>query len=72
VQQVAIQLVDHEADNLFFVFGYHADAVSLAKAADEVVFRPGEFEALRFNIENFGHVSPNHPADMGSVQQSIT
>jgi hypothetical protein len=72
VQQVSIELIDHEADDLLFVFGDHANAVSLAEAADKVVFGPREFEALRFNVENFGHIPANHPADMGSVQQSIT
>jgi len=64
VQLGLVQLVDHEADDFLALLGDHADAVALAQAAEEVLFGPGEFEALRFGLQDFGHVAANYPADM--------
>src|SRR5262249_41245538 len=53
-----------EADDLLAMLGDHADAVALAQAAEEVFLGPGELEALLLGLEDFGHVPPNHPADV--------
>src|SRR5205823_2643908 len=64
VQLGLVQLVDHEADDLFTLLGHHADAVALAQAAKEVFFGPGELEAFLLGLEDFGHVTPDHPPDV--------
>src|SRR4029078_12476310 len=59
-----VKLIDHEADNLFALFGHHADAVALSQAAQEIFFGPGKLEAVLFSLQDFGHVAANHPAYM--------
>ena len=66
VELVLVELVDHEADDFFAVLRDHADAVALTEAAEEVFFRPGELEAGRLDVENFGHVPADHPADVNA------
>jgi hypothetical protein len=48
------------------VFSNHTDAIALPQAAYEIVFGPWKLEAAIFNRQYFGHVSPNHPADMNA------
>src|SRR5204863_2096514 len=48
VQLGLVQFVNHEADDLFRLLGYHADAIALAQAAEKILLGPGEFEALLF------------------------
>jgi hypothetical protein len=59
-----VQFIDHEADDLVVMVGYHADAIASPQATDELVFRPGKLEALAFYFENFSHIAPDHPADV--------
>ena len=66
VQPVPVQLVDHESDHLLVGLRYHSDAVSLSQAAEEIVLRPGVFETGELGGENFGHVPPDHPADVNA------
>jgi hypothetical protein len=66
VQTVLVQLVDHEADDSLVVFGYHADTVALPQAANKVLFGPAELETAVFDLQNFGHVPPDHPADVNT------
>jgi len=64
VQLGPVQLINHEADDFIALLGHHAYAVALAQATEKVFFSPGEFEALRFGLQDFGHVAANYPADM--------
>ena len=64
VQLGLVQLVDHEADDALALLGDHADAVALAKAAEEVLLGPGVLEALLFGLQHFRHVPAYHPADV--------
>jgi hypothetical protein len=59
-----VEFVDHEPHNPFIMFGNHSDAVALAETAYEVFLRPGELEAPVLNLQNFGHIPPNHPSDV--------
>jgi hypothetical protein len=59
-----VEFVNHESHYPIFVFGHHADAIALPKATDEVVFGPGILEALFFDGQDFGHIAPNHPANV--------
>ena len=64
LQPRLVQLIDHEADDLMIVFGHHADAVPLTQTAEEILVRPRELEAGRFNAENFLHVAADQPANL--------
>src|SRR5262245_32889651 len=64
VQLGLVQFVDHEPDDLFALLGDHADAVALAEAAEEIFLGPRVLEALLLGVQDFGHVAPDHPADM--------
>jgi hypothetical protein len=48
------------------VLGDHADAVALPQTREKVFLGPVELEALALNLENFGHVPPDHPADLNT------
>src|SRR5947208_16939361 len=64
VQLRLVQLVDHEADDFFAMLSDHADAVSLAQAAQEILFRPCEFKTLLFGLQDLRHIAANHPANV--------
>src|SRR5262249_1946297 len=59
-----VQLIDHETDHLFALLGNHADAVALSETAEEVLLVPGEFETGLFRLQNLGHITADHPANM--------
>jgi hypothetical protein len=61
-----VQFVNHEPHNVVIAFGHHADAVPLTQTTNEILFRPRKLEAPIFDLENLGHVPPDHPADMDS------
>jgi hypothetical protein len=44
-----VKLVNHEARDFFIALGNHSDAIALSKAANELVFGPGEFKAVGFD-----------------------
>src|SRR5438552_1780946 len=64
VQLVLVQLIDHEADDLFALLSDHADAVALAQTAEEVLLGPGVVEAGLLGLQDLGHVAANHPANV--------
>jgi hypothetical protein len=66
VQLGFVELVDHEANNLIVELGHHANAISLAEAAQKILFGPGEVETGTFGLKDFGHVSPDHPANVNA------
>ena len=66
VQFVFMKFVNHEPDYFFALFGNHADAIALAEAAEEILLGPGEFETLRFDLQDFGHIAANHPANVNA------
>jgi hypothetical protein len=59
-----VELVDHEADDRVPILGYHADTVSLAETAEEIIFGPGVFEAGSLCPHHFRHVPADHPPDV--------
>jgi hypothetical protein len=59
-----VQLIDHEAQDSLFMLCYHANAIALPQAADEVFLGPGELEAVSLDPLNLRHVPPNHPPDV--------
>lgn len=60
----AVEFIDHEPDHPFFVLSDHADAIALAKGLEEILLGPWVIKAAAFDGEHFGHVAPDHPADM--------
>ncbi len=64
VESGAVEFINHEPDHPFLVFGDHADAISLTKGLEEILLGPRVVKAAAFDGENFGHVPPDHPADM--------
>lgn len=60
----AVEFIDHEPDHPFFVLSNHADAIALAKGLEEILLGPRVIKASAFDGEHFGHVAPDHPADM--------
>jgi hypothetical protein len=63
-----VQFVNHEANYLVVVFGYHANAISLAQTTQKIVFTPGKFKTIGFNRQYFGHVAANHPPNVNLVR----
>src|SRR5258708_30886598 len=59
-----VQLIDHEADNLFPLLGHHADVIALAKAAQEVFFGPRIIKAALLNLQDLGHIAAYHPTNV--------
>src|SRR5262245_37368755 len=48
------------------MLGDHADAIALPQAADKFLFKPGKLEGGALDVEDLGHVSPDHPADVNA------
>src|SRR5438874_334533 len=48
------------------MLGDHANAVALTQAADEFLLEPGELKCAPFDLQHFGHVSPDHPTDVNT------
>jgi hypothetical protein len=61
-----VQLINHESHNSVALLGHHANAIALPQAANEIVFLPGEFKALRLDVEYLGHIATNHPPDVNA------
>ena len=61
-----VKFINHEPQHPFAMLGNHANAIALTEAADEIFFKPGKLEALALDVEHFGHVAANHPADVNS------
>lgn len=59
-----MKLINHESNDFLVALGNHADAVSLAKATEEVFFRPWELEALMLDLQNFRHIPADEPSDL--------
>ena len=51
MQPSLVQFVDHKANHALTMFGYHADAIALAKATYEILLKPGEFEGQPLDLE---------------------
>ena len=64
LQSGLVQFIDHEADDALAVLRDHADAVPLAKDAEEFLLAPGKFKPGVLDGKDLGHVAPNHPANM--------
>src|SRR5262245_1840929 len=64
VNPVSVQLVDHESDDPLAELSHHADTVPLAQDTEEFLLAPGELEAGVLDGQDFGHVAPDHPADV--------
>jgi hypothetical protein len=60
----AVEFINHEPNHPFFVFSDHADAIALSKGLEEILLGPRVIKASALNGEYFGHVTPDHPADM--------
>jgi hypothetical protein len=61
----AVQLINHEPDDLLRILSHHPNAVALAKTTNELIFGPGKLKALVLNPQNCRHISAYHPSDMG-------
>src|SRR5439155_22401809 len=48
------------------LLGHHANAIALPQAAEKVFFGPGEIEARLLGLKDFGHIPPDHPADVNA------
>ncbi len=60
----AVEFINHEPNHPFFVLSDHADAIALSKGLEEILLGPRVIKASAFDGEYFGHVTPDHPADM--------
>lgn len=67
VNSALVELIYHEARDIFIAFCDHADAVSLSKAANKLVLCPRELKASILDIQNEREVSTNHPADVACL-----
>src|ERR1043166_1168911 len=64
VQSIAMQFVNDMADHAIAQLSYHADAVALPQAMQKVFLGPRNSEAFLFRLQDFLHISSNHPANV--------
>jgi hypothetical protein len=64
VDLIAMELVNHKADDLFAVLGHHPNAIPLPENPEEFFLGPGMLEAGVLNGQDLGHIASDHPANM--------
>ena len=57
-----MQFINHKCHHRVCDLCHHPDAVPLPQTACEILIGPGKFKGFSFNLENFSHVSTDHPS----------